>query len=312
MNKEEIKQLLQNLKIENKYSWELYLFNIDNRVVGSPYQINKLNFTSQDDILKYGQNLVNCIEKYQLDTISEVECYCGENPKISCDKLNLENEVIKKYWDFFYDSLNSAVVDSSEGVRVKGYVMCAEPKIPGLKKFIFVKKANPIVKGEKKKSKTFRMNESETLDSFNDKIFKFYLNVDFFILDNNLYTFNLSFQEIFKIEKTLKKFKNNAIEHIIEKKYFDNKNDFFSKNIASNIPSQMFLNFDIKRLTGLDNLDNRNRVAENLNLDIDSSGNLKFGSIDDIKVLIKYLNNRIIKEEITEHIFEVSGNVKKR
>lgn len=312
MNKTQLKEILQNLKIRENYSWELYLFNIDNRATGSPYKITKINFKNSEDILTYGQNLVSCVEEFQLDKVSEIEEYCGENPKISCDQLDLEKEIINEYWRFFENSLDNAVVNSSENIRVKGYVICAKPKLEGLKKFIFVKKANPIVQGDRGKSKTFKMNDDETLNSFNDKIFKFYLSIDFFIVDNNLYTFNLSFQEIFKIEKTLKILKNNAIEEILKKTYFNNENNKFREELNKKISSQMYSNFNVDKLIELDDIKMRKNVAQTLKITLNEHGIFEFENLDKIKSLIKYFNNRIIQEKRTSKVYEVSGNIKER
>lgn len=98
MNKLEIKRELDNMKIDSNYSWELYLFNIDKRLTGSPYKITKVNFKDSNDILNYGKNLIECMEKYQLDKSLEIEEYCGENPKIFYDKLYVNNELINKQW----------------------------------------------------------------------------------------------------------------------------------------------------------------------------------------------------------------------
>lgn len=313
MNKAEIIRLIQTLKSPDNYSWEIYVFNIDKRLTGSPYKISKLNFRGQDRVLKYGQHLVECIEKYQInDEVPEIQDYCGENPKVSCDKLDLNREIIKTEWDYFHDSLISAVVDSSEVLKVKGYIVCATPKKQDLEKFIFVKKANPIVQGDKKKSESFKMGDDDTLDSFNEKIFRFYLNTDFFIVDNTLYTFNLSFQEIFKIEKTLKKLKDKTIEKIMEKSYFNKENEFLVTNIGSKTTPKMYLNFDIERLNGLDDIEKRKNVAKNLKLKLNQDGQFEFKNSDEIKTIVRYLNNRIIKEEGTENVFELSGHITKR
>ncbi|MGL5983234.1 MAG: hypothetical protein ACRCZR_07895 [Cetobacterium sp.] len=312
MNKLEILSTMQNLKLEDNYSWEIYLFNIDKRLTGSPYKISKLNFKGQNNVLNYGKHLVECIEKYQFnDEIIEIQNYCVENPKISCDKLDLNDEIIKTEWNYLNDCLNSAVVDSKDNLKVKGYIVCAKPKKENLKKFIFVKKANPIVQGDKKKSKSFKMGDDDTLDSFNEKIFRFYLNTDFFIVDSTLYTFNHSFQEIFKMEKTFQKIKDKTIEKIMEKSYFKTTNEFLTTNLK-NITSKMYFNFDIEKLNRLDDPKNRKNIAKILDLKLNQNEEFEFKNIDEIKDLIKYLSNRIITEEGTKNTYVVSGHITKK
>ncbi len=303
MTKTEIKEIFDN--IPNNYTWKLYLFGKDSRSSGSPYKITKVNFKNPDEILNFGETLVECIKKYQLDKVSEIEDYCGENPKITCDLLDLNNEVILKNWNYFKASLDNPVINSTEKVKIKGYVISATPKIEGVRKILFIKKANPIIKGDKTKSKTFKIDEDNSLNNFNDKIYRFYLTVDFFVIDNILYTFNLNFEEIFVLEKTLSNLKNQAIETIFSKNYLSNEN----KEKFQSLPSKMYLNLNEERLNKLDNEEERQTIAENLGLRIEN-GKFILSDLDKIKNLVRYLNNRIIREEGTGKTYEIKGNVK--
>ena len=303
MTKAEIEKIFNN--ISNNYTWKLYLFGKDGRSSDSPYKFTRVNFENSDEILNFGENLVECIKKYQLDKITEIENYCGENSKITCDSLELTNEVISENWGYFETSLRSSVIDSNENVKIKGYVFSAIPKTGDLKKILFVKKANPIIKGEKRKSKTFKADENNTLNSFNDKIYRFYLTIDFFIIDNILYTFNFNFEEIFGLEKTLNIIKTNTIETIFLKDFLKNEN----KKLFQTIPSQMYLNLNKERLNELDNIEKRQDVANNLNLEIEN-GKFNFNDLEQIKSFIKYLSNRIIQEEGTGKTYEITGTVK--
>lgn len=304
MTKNEIEEIFN--KVKNNYSWELYFFTIDKRKSGSPYKITKINFRRADNILDLGEKVVETVKKYQLEKIEEIQKYCGENPKITCDILSLEDDIINEYWNYFNTALNEAVVDSNEDIKIKGYVICARPKNSSVKKILFIKKANPVVKGNKRSSKAFKMEENEGLDSFNDKIYRFYLTVDFFVIENNLYTFNLSFQEMFKIEKTLNKIKEEAISKILEKDFIkeSNRGDFLT------ISSQTYSGFNEEKLEEISDLTKRKKLAEILELNLSEDGTFIFENIGKIKTFIKYLNNKIIKEEGTERVLEISGSIK--
>lgn len=303
MTKAEIEEIFND--ISNNYTWKLYLFGKDGRSSGSPYKFTRVNFENSDEVLNFGENLVECIKEYQLDKIAEIEDYCGENSKITCDLLDLTNEVISENWDYFKNSLDNPVINSNENVKIKGYVFLAIPRRKELKKILFVKKANPIIKGDKTKSKTFKVDENNTLNSFSDKIYRFYLTVDFFIIDNILYTFNFNFEEIFGLEKTLNTIKTKAIETIFLKNFLKSEN----REYFQTIPSQMYLNLNKNRLEELDSIEKRQDIAENLGLEIEN-GKFTFTDLEQMKSFIKYLSNRIIQEEGTGRTYEITGTVK--
>lgn len=104
----------------------------------------------------------------------------------------------------------------------------------------------------------------------------------------------VNFEEIFGLEKTFDVLKNRAIEKIFLKNYvkFENKETF------KTIPSRMYLNLNEDRLNGLDNMEMRQNIAENLGLEI-REDKFNFNNLEQIKNFIKYLSNRIIQEEGT-------------
>lgn len=60
----------------------------------------------------------------------------------------------------------------------------------------------------------------------------------------------------------------------------------------------MYLNLNEDRLNGLDNMEMRQNIAENLGLEI-REDKFNFNNLEQIKNFIKYLSNRIIQEEGT-------------
>lgn len=115
----------------------------------------------------------------------------------------------------------------------------------------------------------------------------------------------VNFEEIFGLEKTFDVLKNRAIEKIFLKNYvkFENKETF------KTIPSRMYLNLNEDRLNGLDNMEMRQNIAENLGLEI-REDKFNFNNLEQIKNFIKYLSNRIIQEEGTGKTYEITGTVK--
>lgn len=104
VSKINIKKALNLAKTKENYAWTLYLFSINKKGSGNPFRVKKMKFKDQNYLKNYGVKLVGCISTYQIDPIEKVEEYHGENPKISCDKIDINSELIKKYWDYFNDS----------------------------------------------------------------------------------------------------------------------------------------------------------------------------------------------------------------
>lgn len=40
------------------------------------------------------------VVKYQLDKITEIKDYTGENTKVSCDRIETNNVLVKEQWDY--------------------------------------------------------------------------------------------------------------------------------------------------------------------------------------------------------------------
>lgn len=109
--------------------------------------------------------------------------------------------------------------------KVKGYILCATPNsnTENLKDVIFIKKANPIIEVKNKRSMLFTMDEDDNLNNFSDKAFRFYLTTDCLMINNVLYTFNLNFEEIFSLDKTLNKLKGESLNLLKSENLFCTK-----------------------------------------------------------------------------------------
>lgn len=301
MEKQKLIKKLESLEINDEYKWEIYLFGIDRRN-NNPFNILKLKFKSNDFLIDYGKGLSQTVIKYQLNKIEEIQDYNGDNPKITCDKLNLEG--IKSQWSF----LCEAIKNNSNEIKgkIKGYIVCAIPKEKSDKEaIIFIKKANPIIEVKNKRNVLFTMDENKNLNNFKDKTYRFYLTVDFLVIENKLYTFNLNFEEIFNLEKTLKKNKDEYLKEIFDCEIIENKEESFK--FFNKISSKKYMTFDIKKLDDLKESSMRLEILKKLKIEKNDKKEKITLKEEDAKKIIDYLCCKILKDFTTENLYEVNN-----
>lgn len=60
----------------------------------NPYTVYKVRFKNAGYLPQYAVSLAHMINKFQVEKIDEVHEYTGENTKVSCDKLAVNNELL--------------------------------------------------------------------------------------------------------------------------------------------------------------------------------------------------------------------------
>ena len=150
MSKQIILDVLDKIK-EGNYTWNMYFFKVDNRNK-NPYAVYKIRFKNRNYLSVYVEKLAYMVETYQTSKIEKVEDYTGENSKVSCDKIALDDELIKDNWDYLVQD----VCNSSErkvGEKYNGYIIEGQPtdEENGGKSIIMVKVANPVINLQNKK-----------------------------------------------------------------------------------------------------------------------------------------------------------------
>lgn len=123
------KAVLQNMCesiIQNEYVWILYFFKIDRRSKQQPYKTYKVRFKNANYLPSYAKSLLYATRKYQIDPISQVQEYNGENTKVTCDKLQLTNPLISAQWNDFINSVIASSDDKIEG-KLNGYILVGQP-----------------------------------------------------------------------------------------------------------------------------------------------------------------------------------------
>ena len=120
-----------------------------------------------------------------------------------------------------------------------------------------------------------------------------------------MYTFNHSFEKLFNIEKTMAKVKAVAIEKIIDTNGIANADDF--KNYAKQYSSsRTFITLKEERLERLKTPEQRQKVAERLNLLLDEADNIVVENAEQASLLIRYLCYKVFVDGETNDLLEAS------
>lgn len=300
------KQILQDMfdiLESNKYVWSLYFFKIDRRGRQQPYSTYKVRFKNDEYLPTYANSLLNATKRFQVEPISCVQDYDGENTKVTCDKISITNELISEQWTSFFNSASAATDKKIDG-NLHGYILAGQPSDESLKPVTFVKIANPVTKMNTKKSVVFTNNNDE-LDLMSDDVYRLYLTVDFIVFEDNMYTFNHSFEKLFFIEKTMAKVKSAAIEKIIDTNVIANADDFedYAKRYSS---SRTFITLKDERLERIKIPGLRREIADRFNLPLDESDNFRIKNAEQASVLIRYLCYKLFVDGETNDLLEAS------
>ena len=304
MNKEALIEAMTTAQTD--YVWELYYFRI-NRRRNNPYVTYKVKFRQDTYLGEYANNLLSSVKTYQLDKISDIQEYNGENTKISCDYLSLDSTLIKDNWLNFY---NSIVTPSNEKVKgkIQGYFLIGKSTNEGCKSITLFKVGNPIMKLSTNKARFFLCNDDE-LDAITDDYCRLYLNTDFIVYDSALYTFNLNFERVFDIEKTMKKVKEAGIEFIAQTNFLSDIELF--KSFAQEYRSpKTFITLKQERIALLQDSTKRIEIADKLKLKLDGDGKFILDDEEKTSRFIRFLCYKIFKDFNTEDIIEASNAIR--
>lgn len=288
---------------DSQYSWSLFFFKTDKRNK-QPYKVFKVRFKNANYLNTYAANLIETVGKFQIGPISDVQDYDGENSKVSCDKIELSNQLISEQWTLFTEAVASATDSKADG-RINGYILYGQPLKTSDKPITFVKVANPITKLTNKKSVIFTTTADDELELMSDDVCRLYLTTDFIVFDGTMYTFNHTFETIFNLEKTMAKVKNDAIEEILSTNAFSNPEEF--KTLAGKYKSsRTFITLKEERVNRIKDKRGRKKVAEMLKLPLGSDGEFNITKPEDASLLLRYLCFKIFQDNETMDVLEAN------
>ena len=303
MSKEILLDVCNADKVEC-YTWSMFFYKVDRRSREQPYKFHKVRFKNDNYLLTYAKSLMSSVKKFQIAPIETVQEYDGDNTKVSCDKIDLEHELISSPWTSFIQALGSASSDKLKG-KVNGYVLFGEPQNEENKSITFIKTANPITNLTNKKSIVFTTTAEDELDMFTDTVCRLYLSTDILVTGTAMYTFNHNFEALFDIEKTMAKVKSAAIDTMVATNAFSDVEAF--KTYASQYTSsRTFITLKSERIERVRDKGARRSVASMLKIDLDESGNFIINSKEQASHLIKYLCFKIFKDGETNDVLEAS------
>ena len=292
-----------NSTVTSTYSWALYFFTIDKRA-RQPYKAYKVRFKNDDYLTQYASTMMSTVEKYQINPIEKVQDYDGENTKISCDKIAVSNPLITEQWSKFVSSL-AVASDSKVDGKVNGYILVGQPLSDEATPISFIKFANPIIKLANKKSVVFSATVENELELISDDVYRLYLTVDAIVLNDEMYTFNHSFETPFGLEKTMAKLKQFAIEEIIATGAFADINEF--KALSNQYRSaRTFISLNTERVNRIKDPQNRAQIAIMLGLTVDGNGSFVVKTAEEASLLLRYLCFKIFQDNETKAVLEAS------
>lgn len=304
MSKRYIHDTFQNIA-NGDYSWTLYFLKIDRRYKENPYFVYKHTFKNTTYLPDYIQALCEMIIKHQIEPLETVQEYDGSNSKTSCDKLTLSNELISNQWGQLTVSVAGAPREQIKG-KYQGYILDGHPVNEEFPTITIIKAGNPIISLENKSTKVFKYSPDGMLDHMADELCRLYLSADCFIIGENLYTFNLNFEGLFNLEKTLHKLKDKAVETVMETNAFDDE-DIAKKYFSAYTSPKTFLTLKPQRVSKLNTAEGRKEVADRLGIKTSATNMIELADQEEANRLIKYLCNKIFQDKETDNLIEVNS-----
>lgn len=293
-----------NSKNADDYVWSLCFYKVDRRAKGQPYKFYKIRFKNDEYLLAYAKSLMECVSNYQISPLETVQEYDGENTKVSCDKISLNNELIQTSWTSFVTAFGKATEERATG-KINGYVLFGTSKSEENKTITFIKTANPVTNLTNKKSVVFTATTDNELELFSDTVCRLYLNTDIVVIGQTMYTYNHNFEALFDLEKTMAKVKIEAIDLMVATNSISDPEDF--KKYASQYTSnRTFITLKQERIDRVSDKRKRKSVASMLKIELDESGEFVIDSKEKAAHLIKYLCYKIFKDGETNDVLEAT------
>lgn len=285
----------------NSYTWSLYFF-YRNKGEEPSFDVKLIKFKKDNFLTDYVDQLASCVLEYQINKLENVENYDGTNTKISCDKLPLSAELIAKAWD----QLAVKICHAEEGKlkKVTGYLIEGESRINS-RTVTMVKIGSPITNFSNSSTRVSFAEVDDELDLLNDSICRFYLNIDFFRLDDTIYTFNQRFEQIFGMAKTMDRVREHAVDNIKRTGAFVGD---IERIIKRNIKSgRIFLTLNNERLVKLYEDIGREYIASQLNISLNEDGLFENMTKEELKLLIRYICNQVFIDDESKELYLVNG-----
>lgn len=303
MNKEMLIKTLENV-VTSEFSWSLYFFKIDRRD-NNPFKAYKIRFKNDRYLPEYAKSLMDMVIKFQLKKIDEIKDYTGENTKVSCDKIETNNELVKEQWDYFVQDIANASDEKIEG-KYHGYVLEGTSSDDDCGSLVFLKMVNPIINLKNKRSTVFTFDDDSELAEMADEVCKLRMDIDCIVVGETIYSFNYKFEDLLNVEKTMQKVKNKALEQIVAIDAYENKDEFERMARAYKSP-RTFITLKSERVERIKNKAKRKKVANMLKIEMSDDEKFIFKNVEEVSLLLRYLCFKVFKDDETKELLEANN-----
>lgn len=297
-----------NTVLQENIGWNLYFFKISSakKCDEVPYSVEKIRFRNEKYLVDYSNSLCRYLLDYKIQLIEEIKEYSGDNPNKICCKISTKDALISNKYEMLYNYIGSATTSNTFKSKYSGYILVGDSSESNAN-IMIVKMVNPIIKLEDKKRSVFYDPYSESeLEPFTDVIYKLQYDADFIVIDNMIYSFNYKFEDLFYIQKTLKKVKEESVKKIIKTDALSNQ-EAFERYAKAYRSLRTFITLDKDKLELIKKEKSREKLATDLNLQLDKKGKIVVCDYDETSRLIRYLCKKIIKEYETKDMLSVSN-----
>lgn len=297
MSLDKIKEAMAKLK--GVKSWQTLLIEYDHKKRPNNYTCRKFDFAESNERLQIISDAFD-VFIYNIDKAgATVKEYTGVNSKSTVEKItdvNI-NTLIKDSWEKFKASIPSSDDTASvDNKKCSAYAFIATyTDSDGQDKNIyFITKKNPIVNFKKKHIFSFKSN---VVKKSSDPLLQFNKTFDVLIYENNLYSLNLNFEDVFNLERTHKRMTDDGLLKIKSESVIADYSKFDEYAHKGHTP-RSFVTFSEANLNLLRDIKARKAIAKKLGLTLDA--NNKFVLDDDLKrgSFVKF-----VCDKLSRHIY---------
>ena len=286
-------------KLEDVKSWQTLLIEYDHKKRPNNYTCRQFNFAETKERLQIISDSFD-VFMYNIDKAgATVKEYTGVNSKNTIEKITdvNTNTLTKDSWEKFKASIPSsddtAHIDNNK-CSAYAFIATYVDSEGQQKNIYFITKKNPIVNLKKKHIFSFKSN---IVKKTSEPLLQFNKTFDVLIYENNLYSLNLNFEDIFNLERTHKKMTNAGLLKIKGKSVITDYQKFEEYALKGHTPRK-FVTFSEDNLKLLEDIEARKAIADKLKLTLDDDN--KFILDDDLKrsSFIKF-----VCDKLSRHIY---------
>lgn len=286
-------------KLTDVTSWQTLLIEYNHKRRSNNYTCNQFIFSDINELKQIISDAFS-VFMYNIDKVgATVHTYTGFNSKNTVEKIAdvSANLLTKENWEKLITSIascgDSAPIDHKK-CSAYAFVATYTDAEHTPKNIYFITKKNPIVN---LKEARILLLKNNTVKKASEPLMQFNKTFDVLIYENNLYSLNLNFEDIFNLERTHKKMTDAGLVEIKGKSVIADYQKFEEYALKGHTPRK-FVTFSEDNLNLLEDIEARKAIADKLKLTLDDDN--KFILDDDLKrsSFIKF-----VCDKLSRHIY---------